>query len=171
MQPVGYEQAVEELNCDRALPSGRRDALHGPCSNVAGRKHPRHARLEQKRTAIKRPRVVVAKIGSREDETPRIRIDLRWQPLGVRARSDHEEEPIGVDGLLASFRAVTKHQVLEPSVAPAVDDVGPEADPQIWRRLHLADQVVRHPCAERLGAYQERDAPGVTSEVQRSLAG
>ena len=89
----------------------------------------------------------------------------------MRARSDHEEEPIGVDGLLASVRAITKHEVLQPSVAPTADDLGPETDLQLWRRLHLADQVVRHPLAERLSTDHERDAPGVTCEVQRSLSG
>jgi len=170
MQPVGYEQAVEELNRDRALSNCRRHALHGTVSNVAGRENPRHARLEQKRTAIERPRVVVAKIRSREDETPRIPLDLRWQPLSVRARSDHEEEPVGVDGLLASLRAITKHEVLQPPAAAAADDLRPETELELRRRLHLANQVPRHPGAERLSAHHERDAPCVAGEVQRSLS-
>ncbi|HTE63740.1 MAG TPA: hypothetical protein VK631_25505, partial [Solirubrobacteraceae bacterium] len=70
MQPVGCEEAVEKLNRDRALANCRRHALHRAVSSVAGREHPRHARLERKRTAIERPRVVVAKIRPREDETP-----------------------------------------------------------------------------------------------------
>ena len=148
MQPVRRELAVEELNGHRALSDGRPHALDGTVSNVAGRKNPWKARLEEKRAAIGRPRVVAPKICSCEDETVRVPLDLWWQPLGVRSGSDHKEEPISVDGLLASLRAVMKHQVLEPPFAPAVDDLGPETDPQIRRRLHLADQVVRHPCLE-----------------------
>ena len=88
----------------------------------------------------------------------------------MRARSDHEEEPVGIDGLVGSVCARTQHEVLQPPVAPTADDLGPETDLQLWRGLHLADQVVRHPRAERLSAYHERDAPCVTSEVQRSLS-
>jgi hypothetical protein len=169
MKSVRCEQAVEELDRRRALSNGGRHALDGTVSNVAGRKDRRHARLEEKRISIMRPSGL-GEIRSREDETPRIPGDLTRQPLGVGARADHQEEPIGVDGLLDSFCPVTKHQVLEPTVAPTVDDVGTKADPQIWRRLHLPDQVMRHPRGKRLGTYQERDAPGVTGEVQRSLA-
>ena len=89
MQAVGYEQAVEELIRDRALSNCGRHPFHGTVSSVAGGENPRHARLEQKRTAIERPSVAAAKIRSREDETLRIPIDLRWQPLSVRARADH----------------------------------------------------------------------------------
>ena len=116
--------------------------------DIAGGENRRHARLEQKGTAIERPSAVISKIRSREDETLGIPGDPPWQPLGVRAGSDHEEERIGVDGLLASGRAITKHELLQPSVAPAADDLGPETDLQLWFRLHLADQVVRHPLAE-----------------------
>ena len=62
-----------------------------------------------------------------------IPIDLRWQPIGVRASSDHEEEHFGVDGLLASVCPIAKHEVLQPAVAPTPDDLGPEPDLQLWR--------------------------------------
>jgi hypothetical protein len=65
MQPIGHEHPVEELDRDRPLSDCGRHALDGAVSNVAGREEPRHARLEQKRTAIERPSVVAAKIGSR----------------------------------------------------------------------------------------------------------
>jgi hypothetical protein len=85
------------------------------------------------------------------------------------ARADHEEEAVGVDGLLAPLRAIAKHEVLQPRVAPTADDLGPQTDLQLRRRLDLAGQVVRHPCAERLSTHHERDAPDVPSEVQRGL--
>ena len=88
----------------------------------------------------------------------------------MRARADHEEEPVGIDRLLASIRAIAKDELLQPPVAATADDLGPEADLQLWRRLHLADKVVRHPRVERVSTRHERDAPGVTSEVQGCLS-
>jgi hypothetical protein len=148
MQAIGLEQAVEELNGNCALSNCRRHSLYGTVSNVAGGENPRHARLEQKRTAIERPITVVAKIRSRENETFGVPIHLRREPLGVRARSDHEEEHIGIDGLLAPVCAITKHELLQPSVTPTARDLGPETDLQLWFRLDLANQVVRHPSAQ-----------------------
>src|SRR6185312_3311379 len=106
MQLVDCEQAMEELNRDRALSDRRRHALRRAVANVAGREHPRHARLEQKWTASERPGVVVAKICSREDETLVVPLDLRWQPLSVRVPSDHEEERVGVNGFLTSLQPI-----------------------------------------------------------------
>ena len=117
-----------------------------------------------------------AKCGRREvlfrkDEALVIPLDLRWQPLRVRVPSDHEEECVGVNGFLASLQAIGKHQVLQPPATPAADDLGPETDLHVRCGLHLADQVLRHPSAERLSTDHERDAPGVASEMQRRLAG
>ena len=75
-------------------------------------------------------------------------IDLRWQPLGMRGCSDHEEETVGLDRFLYSMGLITKHQALDPPVAPTVDDLGHETNLQIWRRLHLPDEVVRHAFVE-----------------------
>jgi hypothetical protein len=84
-----------------------------------------------------------AKVRSREDEPLRVSLELRRQPVGVRARSDDHEQSVGGDGLLASLRTIAEHQVVEPPVAPAADDLGPGAHVHVRRRLHLADQVVR----------------------------
>ena len=54
----------------------------------------------------------------------------------------------------AALPVITKHEVLQPPVAPTADDLGLETDLQIRRRLHLADQVVRHPGVERSGKLQ-----------------
>ena len=117
-------------------------------SNVAGGKDARHARLEQKRSALERPITVAAKIGPRENKALPISINLLWQPLGMGASSDHEEEHIGIDALLAPVCAITKHELLQPSVTPTARDLGPETDLQLWFRLDLANQVVRHPSAQ-----------------------
>ena len=117
-------------------------------SSVAGGKNPRHARLEQKRSALERPITVAAKIGPRENKTLPIPFNVVWQPLGMGASSDHEEEHIGFDCLLASVGAITKHQPLQPPVAPTADDLGSESDLQVRLGLHLANQVVRHSSAE-----------------------
>jgi hypothetical protein len=169
-QRVDREEAVEKLNRNRALANCRCHAIRGTVSCVAGREHSGHAGFEQKRTAIERPSRVVAKIRSRKNETMLVPGDVWWKPFSVRARSDHEQERVGVDGLLASVRTISKHEVLQPPVAPTTDDLGPEADLHPWRRLHLADQIMRHPYGERLRADHERDAPGVTSEVKGSLS-
>jgi hypothetical protein len=170
MQLVACEQVMEQLNRDRALSDRRRHAFRRTVPDIPSRENPRHARFEQEWTAGEGPSAVVGKICSREDETLVIPLDLRWQPLCVRVPSDHEEERVGVNGFLASPQAIGKHQVFQPPVTPAADDLGPETDLHVRCGLHLAYQVVRHPGAERLRTYHERDAPGVTSEVQRSLS-
>ena len=118
MQPVGSEQVMEQLDRDRALSDRRRHALRRAVPDIPGRENPRHARLEQEWIAGERPRAIVGKIRSREDETLVIPLDLRWQPLRVRVPSDHEEERVSVNGFLASLQAIGKHQVLQPPVTP-----------------------------------------------------
>ena len=102
MQPLRREQAVEELDRHRALPDGGGHSLDRTVPDVAGREHPRHARLEEKRTAVERPGAGVRKVGPREDEAVLVAIDLLQQPVGVRADSDHEEEAAGANRLLVS---------------------------------------------------------------------
>ena len=89
----------------------------------------------------------------------------------MRAGADHEEQPVGVDRLLAAAGAVAQHEVLEPAVAAAADDLGADPDVELRRRLDLVHEVLRHPRVERLRPHDERDAPGVPGEVQRRLAG
>ncbi len=55
MQPLGREQAVEELNRHRALAGCGGHAFHRPVPNVAGREDSRHAGLEGERSTIGRP--------------------------------------------------------------------------------------------------------------------
>ena len=163
MQPLRREQAVEELDRHRALPDGGGHSLDRTVPDVAGREHPRHARLEEKRTAVERPGAGVGKVGPREDEAVLVAIDLLRQPVGVRADSDHEEEAAGANRLLVSGGAIAEHQVLQPSVASAADDLGLKTDLQFRRCLDLTHQVVRHSGVERL----ER-ATSVTRRAKRA---
>ena len=58
---------VHEVDRHRALADGRRDALHRVESNVAGGEDTGHARLEQERWALERPRrSVVSRAGARD---------------------------------------------------------------------------------------------------------
>jgi hypothetical protein len=128
MQPVGCEQAVEELNRDRAVSDCGRHALHGAVADIAGREDARHARLEQKLAAIERPGVVEAWSGRRSAPVktkPCSSLSISGGSHPVRGRADHEEELVGVDRLLASFGSVTEHELLQPPVASASDDLGP----------------------------------------------
>ena len=107
MQPVGYEQAVEKLDRDRAISNCRCHALHRTVPHIAGREDTRRAGLEQKRTAIERPSAAGATIWSSEDKALRVPLGLRWEPVSMRARTDHEEKPVRVDGLLGFAHPIT----------------------------------------------------------------
>jgi hypothetical protein len=94
-----------------------------------------------------------------------------WQPVGVRLRADHHEQAICGNSLVDLSQGVTQHEVLEHAVAPASDHLGLEADVDVGCRVHLADQVGRHPDIERRGSNQHRDPPGIGREVQGCLSG
>src|SRR4029078_5728904 len=65
MELDGCEQLVQELDRDRAFTDCRRNALYRSVAHVAGGEHTGHARLEQERTPIERPRIRDAKVGAR----------------------------------------------------------------------------------------------------------
>ena len=56
-------------------------------------------RYANERVAFERPAGAVH-VGSGEDEPAGISFDLVRQPVGMRMRTDHQEEPVGVDVLL-----------------------------------------------------------------------
>ena len=63
------EELMKELDGDGAFTDRRGDTLHRTVADVAGGEHARHARLEEKRTAIERRCATLRDIRSREDES------------------------------------------------------------------------------------------------------
>jgi hypothetical protein len=149
MQPVGCEQAMEQLDHDRTLSDCGRHALRRAVLDVADREHPgtlvssinglpasRHVRSSRRSVPIR------TKSGSS-------RWTCGWKPIRVRMPPIMRKST-SADGFLARMQGIGKHQLLQPPVTPAAGDLRPETDPHVRRGLHLTHQIVRHPSAERL---------------------
>ena len=80
------------------------------------------------------------------------------QPVGVRPRPDHEEEPVGRDGLLRSRspRSRSTRCSSRPSPPPSTTSV-PRRTSTLRCRFDLSHEVLRHPRAERVGPDDQRD--------------
>ena len=77
--------------------------------------------------AVERPDRRRRQVGAGEDEALLVPLDLGGQPLGVRAGADHEEQRVGRRrSRSCAVGAVAQHEVLEPAVAAAADDLGAE---------------------------------------------
>src|SRR5438105_13463857 len=88
------QRPMDELDADRPLADGRRDALDAVRSDVADSKDAGAARLQQVRRALQPPgrEILLRQIGAGLDESFAIERDAIRQPTGVRAGSGHEEE-------------------------------------------------------------------------------
>src|SRR3954453_13836765 len=114
MQPLGCQEAVHELDRDRALSDRRGDALDGTMPHVARREDTRHARLEQQRAGRRRWFIVgPLEIRAGEQEALAVSRYLFGQPIGPRAGTDQDEKAVGGDSLVLSGRTLTEFQVLE----------------------------------------------------------
>src|SRR5262249_34251059 len=148
-------ELMKELDGDGAFADCRGDTLHGAVSDVARGEHSRHARLQEKRTAIARQCATLRDIPSREDESMLIAFDIRWKPVGVRLGSDQEEKRIRRDRVFSLRLDVAQHQMLETSVAATAHDLASEPRLDVVGRLDLAHEVFGHPGAERIGPHYQ----------------
>ena len=92
-------------------------------SDVPGGEHARHARFEEKRTALEPRGGLVRDVCSGENESLLIPFDVRWKPIGVRPCADQEEESLRLDRGLGLRRDVTNDQLLEASIAATADNL------------------------------------------------
>src|SRR5215207_1219057 len=168
-EPVSCEETVDELDRDRPLSDRGGHTLDRTMPHIARCKDARHARFKQRWPAFERPSVIVCEIGAREQEPLPVPGYLFGQPIGPRAGPNQHEEPIGGDRLVLSGRALAEFQVLESPVTSTTDRFRVHADLHVRRPLQFVHQIVRHPGAEGLGTYQERDPARIVRQVQRCL--
>ena len=59
-----------------------------------------------------------------EEEALVVPGDRLRQPVGARVRADREKQLVGLNRLLVPGRSVAQHEVGQPAVATAADDLG-----------------------------------------------
>src|SRR5437763_4358508 len=140
------EEAMRELHRDGAFANGRGDALHGLVANVSGGEHARNARLEKVGVAGQRPSArtsaLLLEIGSGEYEAILIALNDAGNPLRPRLGADEREE--GRHLQLALLAVARERDGSEPFVAVRRGHSSASEDGDIWRRLDLMDEVIRH---------------------------
>jgi hypothetical protein len=77
-------------------PNRRGNAVHRTLADIPHRKDPRHSGLERERHSLQRPLGAVGQFDAGPDEAAFVSQDLLWQPIGVGASADLQEERVGV---------------------------------------------------------------------------
>ena len=133
---------MHELDGHGALADGRRASLGRAGADVAGREHPRSARLEQRSAAG-----AVA----REDESMLVSCGDVTEPLRAGRRAEKQEQK----GERNPLAIAQRHRVEPPVIPMELDDLagGPDDDARLFK---LVDQIVRHRLAQVTAAVEER---------------
>ena len=93
------QMLVDEGDRDAAFAHTGRDALDAAVAHIAGREDSGHARLQQVRVALERPRLrhQVDDVAARADESALVADDLLGQPASVGVGADENEEGVHID--------------------------------------------------------------------------
>src|SRR3954463_212716 len=140
------EEAMGELDGDRALADRRRDALHRLVAHVTGAEDAGHARLQEIRIAAQVPAANLAtfdrQIGAGENEAVLVALENARHPVGTRLGADEREERCRLE--LPLLAATGDRDGTQAVVAVGRRDAGARHHREVRRRLDLIDEVLGH---------------------------